>query len=101
MRSPSKCVARAPHGLLQGIRDCGWPSPSWTEFLNASLQICANDLNQIVRPIFALPCGKRWRGHMTLDVVLYHLSHQSVYGTPHRSDNLQHIATADFGLQCP
>ena len=58
-----------------------------------------DDFDQIVGAFGALVGRERGRSHVTADMVLDHLGHESVHGPADGSDDLQHVGATDLGLK--
>lgn len=58
-----------------------------------------DDFDQIVSAFGALVGRERGRSHVTADMVLDHLRHESVHGPTDGSDDLQHVGASDLGLK--
>jgi hypothetical protein len=59
-----------------------------------------HNFDQIVCRFSSLLRGNRRRSHMTPDVILDHLRHQAVHGTPNGGNDLQNLSAADFSFKC-
>lgn len=64
-------------------------------------QVCAHDVDELGGAFVALRLSQAVIGHMQQDVILDQLGHQTVDGTAHAGDQLQHVGAAFLVLQGP